>query len=75
MTAERSTNDGDIDKFYAYPHFAASLSIPQFVGFLDELKVRAAYGQSGNLPLYGIKYTPYNPTSSMARVGHRQITR
>ena len=32
--------------------------MPQFVGFLDELKVRAAYGQSGTEPIYGVKYTP-----------------
>jgi TonB-dependent starch-binding outer membrane protein SusC len=61
VTAERSTIDGDIAKFYAYPRYSASYRIPPFVGFLDELKVRAAYGQSGNLGPYGSKYTPYNP--------------
>jgi TonB-dependent starch-binding outer membrane protein SusC len=62
ITAERSTNDGDINKFYAYPRFSASYIVPQFAGFIDEIKVRAAYGQSGNLPLYGMKYTPFNTT-------------
>ncbi len=62
VTGERSTNDGDITKFYYYPHFAGSFRIPQFVGFIDEIKVRAAYGQSGNLAPYGDKYTPYNTT-------------
>lgn len=62
VTGERSTNDGDIDKFYVYPRFSTSYRIPQFAGFLDELKVRAAYGQSGTLPNYGDKYTPYTPT-------------
>jgi TonB-linked SusC/RagA family outer membrane protein len=59
VTAERSTNDGNIDKFYAYPRYSASYLIPQFVGFLNELKVRAAYGQSGNLAPYGQKYSPF----------------
>ena len=36
------------------------VSSAEFVGFLDELKLRAAYGQSGNLGLYGAKYTPFN---------------
>jgi TonB-dependent starch-binding outer membrane protein SusC len=62
VTAERSTNDGDISKFYAYPRYSASYIVPQFAGFLDELKLRAAYGQSGNLPLYAMKYTPFNTT-------------
>lgn len=58
VTAERTTNDGDINKFYYYPHYSASYRVPEFVGFLDELKLRAAYGQSGTEPNYGVKYTP-----------------
>jgi len=70
VTAERTTNDGDINKFYAYPHFSASYRVPQFAGFLDELKLRAAYGQSGTQPNYGIKYTPLNVTVSGGVVGN-----
>ncbi len=58
VTAERTTNDGDIKKFYYYPHYSGSYRVPQFVGFLDELKLRVAYGQSGTEPLYGVKYSP-----------------
>jgi TonB-linked SusC/RagA family outer membrane protein len=61
VTAERTTNDGDIGKFYAYPRYSAAYRIPQFVGFLDELKVRAAYGAAGTQPLYGVRYTPLQP--------------
>jgi TonB-dependent starch-binding outer membrane protein SusC len=64
VTAERTTNDGDIDKFFPYPHFSGSYRVPQFASWLDELKVRAAYGQSGTQPNYGIKYTPFNTTVS-----------
>ncbi len=62
VTAERTTNDGDIGKFYAYPRYSASYRIPQFVGFLDEVKVRAALGSSGTQPLYGVRYSPLNNT-------------
>jgi len=58
VTAERTTNDGVINKFYFYPRAAASYRIPQFVSFIDEIKVRAAYGQSGTEPNYGVRYTP-----------------
>jgi len=58
VTAERTTNDGNITKFYMYPHYSASYRVPQFVGFLNDLKFRAAYGQSGTEPNYGVKYTP-----------------
>ena len=59
VTAERTTNDGDIGKFYIYPRFSGSYRVPQFVGFLNDLKIRAAYGQAGTEPNYGVKYTPF----------------
>jgi len=56
VTAQRSTNNGDINKYYAFPKFSAAYRIPQFVGFLDELKLRGAIGRSGTDPNYGIRY-------------------
>ncbi len=60
VTAQRSTDNGDIGKYYAYPKYALSYRVPQFVGFIDELKLRAASGVSGTDPLYGLQYTGYN---------------
>ncbi len=62
VTAERSTNDGNINRFYYYPHYSAAFRLPGMPSFLDEVKVRAAYGQSGNLAPYGSKYTPLPPS-------------
>lgn len=63
VTGERTTNDGDIDQFYWYPKFSASLRLPTGgASWLDELKLRAAYGQSGTQPLYGVRYTPLTTT-------------
>jgi TonB-dependent SusC/RagA subfamily outer membrane receptor len=56
--AERSTLNGDIDKFYLFPKGSASFRFPGFLGRFDEFKLRAAIGQSGNQPLYIQKYTP-----------------
>jgi TonB-dependent starch-binding outer membrane protein SusC len=60
VTAERSTADANIGRFYAYPRASASYRIPS-LGPVDELKLRFAFGESGNLPDYGNKYTPLIP--------------
>lgn len=58
---DRSSNNGDASKFYAYPKAGVSWNltksgiIPQ--GFFDNLKLRAAYGQANNVPAYGSKFT------------------
>ena len=62
LTGERSTADGFIDQFYYYPRFSGSFRVPEFTKAVNELKFRVAYGQSGNLPTYGAKYTPFIPT-------------
>jgi TonB-linked SusC/RagA family outer membrane protein len=54
--ADRSTNNGDIEKFYFFPKASASYRFPGF-SWADELKLRAAYGQSGNPAIYGSKFT------------------
>ncbi len=50
ITAERTTNDGDISKFYPFPRFSASYRIPQFVSFLDELKAAGGVRPVGDHP-------------------------
>lgn len=57
--ADRSSNNGDPGKFFIFPKASASYRFPNLVpGWLDELKLRAAYGETGNQPLYGQKFTP-----------------
>ena len=56
--ADRSSNNGDTKKFFVFPKFSASYRLPELrPGLLDELKLRAAYGETGNQPLYGQKFT------------------
>jgi TonB-linked SusC/RagA family outer membrane protein len=69
VTAEKTTNDGNIDKFYPFPRFSASYRIPQFASWFNELKLRAAYGQSGTQPNYGVKYTPFNTATTGGLAG------
>jgi TonB-linked SusC/RagA family outer membrane protein len=56
--AERSTVNGDVNKFYFFPKASLSYRIPGLFGLFDEIKPRIAVGQSGNQPLYIQKYTP-----------------
>jgi TonB-linked SusC/RagA family outer membrane protein len=58
IRADRSSANGETDKFFFFPKAAASYRFTELGSGLDELKVRAAYGQSGNRPLYGQKFTP-----------------
>ncbi|MBI4501936.1 MAG: SusC/RagA family TonB-linked outer membrane protein [Gemmatimonadetes bacterium] len=59
LRADKSSNNSDPKKLSYYPKGAASYRLP-VSGFLSELKVRAAMGQSGNRPSYGQKFTALN---------------
>jgi len=56
VNGERTSNNGDPKKYYAYPKFSGSYRVPVPVASVDELKLRLAYGRAGNQPLSG-KFT------------------
>src|SRR5213078_1097778 len=57
--AERTSRNGNVKRFFLYPKAAASYRFTDFGGAAgDELKVRAAWGQTGNQPNFGNKFTP-----------------
>ncbi|HVH67588.1 MAG TPA: SusC/RagA family TonB-linked outer membrane protein [Gemmatimonadales bacterium] len=56
VLGQRSTNNADVNKLFAYPKAAASYRWPT-LGPFQELKLRAAFGETGNEPLYGQKFT------------------
>ncbi len=67
--ADRSSNNGDTKKFFLFPKASASYRFPGlFPGLVDELKIRAAYGETGNQPLYGQKFTGLD-LSSIGGIG------
>ncbi|MBI4501934.1 MAG: SusC/RagA family TonB-linked outer membrane protein [Gemmatimonadetes bacterium] len=57
--ADQSSNNSDASKLYFYPKSSISYRIPN-IGPVNELKLRAAYGNSGNRPFYGQKFTELN---------------
>ncbi|HWJ13022.1 MAG TPA: SusC/RagA family TonB-linked outer membrane protein [Gemmatimonadaceae bacterium] len=57
--ADRGSNNGDRNKFYSYPKYSASYRfvepLSKITSKVDELKLRASYGQSGNRPNFGVR--------------------
>jgi TonB-linked SusC/RagA family outer membrane protein len=54
--ADRSSNNADTHKLFFYPKGSASYRLPVGSKYLDEIKFRAAVGESGNEPLYAQKF-------------------
>ena len=67
ITADKSTNNGDINQFFYYPKasLAANLHNFSFWGtndFLNRFKLRTAYGEAGTFAAFGSLYTVYGNT-------------
>lgn len=58
MLAERSSVNGDTAKLFVYPKTAALYNLSEPTPFVDLVRFRVAYGEAGNQPLYGRKFTP-----------------
>ncbi len=58
VRADQSSANTDDSKLFYYPKAAAAYRFPVSSGLLDEFKIRAAYGESGNQPLFGQKFSP-----------------
>lgn len=65
LRADKSSRNGDANKLYYYPKLSGALNIHQLASWdpdkISQLKVRAAYGQSGNFAPFGAIYTPLVP--------------
>jgi len=57
LRADQSSADADPGKLFYYPKAAASYRLVFASPAVQEIKLRAAYGQSGNEPLYGQQFT------------------
>jgi outer membrane receptor protein involved in Fe transport len=65
ILAEQSTVNGDPNKLYFYPKASATYTIPGLESTFDILRARLAYGEAGNQPLYGQKFTPLVATDNI----------
>jgi TonB-dependent starch-binding outer membrane protein SusC len=57
LRADRSSANGNPDKYFFYPKFAASYIFERPFGGVDEIKFRGAYGQTGNRAAFGALFT------------------
>jgi TonB-dependent starch-binding outer membrane protein SusC len=57
LRAERSSVNGDIDQYFIFPKASASYRFFDPLGEGSEVKLRVAYGETGNQPLFGQKFT------------------
>lgn len=72
---DKSTLNGDKDKYYAFPRASVALNLNNFDFWkvnpqaISLLKLRAAYGQTGGLPSFGVIYTPLSSTVTGGLLG------
>jgi len=69
IRGDRGSVNGDPDKVFLYPKGAASYRLVQHAGGVDELKLRAAWGQTGNPPLFGARWVHDSTGSLGGQVG------
>jgi|DewCreStandDraft_2_1066082.scaffolds.fasta_scaffold00430_15 TonB-linked SusC/RagA family outer membrane protein len=55
--AERASVNGDPNRYFLYPNVSLSYRFLDLFGEGNELKLRAAYGETGNQPRFGQKFT------------------
>jgi TonB-linked SusC/RagA family outer membrane protein len=65
LRADKSSANGDPGQWFWYPKAASSYRFVLSPGGIEEIKIRGAWGQSGNRPLFGQKFTPLDGTQNV----------
>jgi len=81
VRGDASSRNGDTNKYYLFPKVSGSIRLSQY-GFWDglrglsnEFKLRAAYGETGNLPRINRKFTNLIPENIGGVSGLRPASR
>jgi len=65
LRGDKSSRNGDADKLYYYPKASGAINLHNLPSWswseVNQLKLRAAYGQAGNFAPFGAIYTPLVP--------------
>lgn len=65
IRGEQSSANGDTSKVFFYPKVAAAYRTGAPTPWADEVKLRVAYGESGNQPLFGQKFLSLDATRTI----------
>jgi TonB-linked SusC/RagA family outer membrane protein len=73
IRADKSSRNGDANKLYYFPKGSLAFNIHKLSSFnfesISQLKVRAAFGQSGNFAPFNAIYSPLTPTGFNGSTG------
>ena len=69
LRAERSSVFGNTSKFYVFPKTGAAYRFPDLFGVGSDLKLRAAYGETGGQPQFSQKFTTLSTSVIGGSVG------
>jgi len=56
IRGDRSSNNGDVARYFIFPSTQASYRFVNVLPAVEEVKLRASWGQTGNRPLYGQRF-------------------
>jgi TonB-linked SusC/RagA family outer membrane protein len=62
IRGDRSSNNGNRSKYYVFPSAQAAYRFGKVLPGIDELKLIANWGQTGNRPLYGQRFITFGNT-------------
>ena len=71
IRGDKSSRNGDADKLYYFPKASVAFNILPLISIetISQLKLRAAYGESGNFSSFGATYTSLVPTNFNGTTG------
>lgn len=73
LRGDRSNLNGDFEKFYVFPKASLAVNLAEFpfwgVSQIDQMKFRAAFGQTGNIAPFGAKFTSFVASTIGGTVG------
>ncbi len=73
LRGDKSSNNGDANQLFYYPKASAAVNLHNFdlwtLPGVNQIKLRAAYGEAGNFAPYGALFTSYLNTTINGNVG------